>query len=241
MSEIRGGNKETLEKTMLELEQLPEEIKRLRQEIEFATKTLDAKVSDSGKRLDQSLKDFEDKLSMLDGFLDKQLSQEQSLTKELSTLVLLPEKLSTCVRDIVPLVAKELANINATMNTNIFTAVLEKFSVLQKNLETIIEQQQASLTEQQEKLNNLTNELTTKALGEISLKRKRFLISLAIITLFAVGISALTSYLVMVKYPRFVSITGARDLTISESHVRILDAKLRDVKNSKDTKDTKDK
>lgn len=223
--------KESEEKEkMVDFAEINAKLKKSLQEIELTVKILDAKSGEAGKRLEESLKDLETQVLKLNAVITSQINHEQSLSREVGSLVLLPEKLTKNIKDITPLVANELGHLNARINEKIFGSVIEKFSVLQQQLETAIEKQQNAVSQAQEKL----DQMAIKSLDGIWVKNKKFLISLVTATIFAIGASALTSYLVTTKYPRFIEITGARDVIVQESKVDVYNPNLSKEQKNKD-------
>ena len=86
----------------------------------------------------------------------------------------------------------------------------------------------------QQKLNQFTDKLT-KSAGLASAQNSKMLIkNLAFVVILSAVISGITSYVVTTKFPRFVRITGANNLSVHDSKVEVWNSRKEvDVKESK--------
>lgn len=193
-----------------EFAQLKEEITNFRLEIDFAAKALDGSCIETSYRLSQLLESFESKLIDLKSLLEKQEEQNSIFVKELSVMTLLPDKLASRFKDTSPIIAEEL---KALLESS-FLEAQQRFTSLQQELETIV-------TTQAERLDSLTSGVLKEAQSYSKSWSRKFILSLVITIIFASATSGLTSYLITTKYPRFIEITGARDIIVQDSNLKV--------------------
>lgn len=220
-----GSSKEALPKHQEEqisleyIGQITSELSSLKKEINYANKALDTKVNEAGNKLSEGVNKLGSHISELGAILSEHDNKTKNFIKELETFTLLPEKLSDRIRATVPDIGAEVASIVIRS----IDSVGEQFTKLMDKLDSSVQEYQgkleASTTQQQVRLSAITSQITEQVFEHHQSRSKKFIISLSIMILFSAGISSVTSYLVTTKYPRYVEITGARDITIQDSRV----------------------
>jgi hypothetical protein len=85
----------------------------------------------------------------------------------------------------------------------------------------------ASVSAKHERLNDFTAKIAKEATNLSTSWIKRFSLSFTVTIIFASATSVLTSYLITTKYPRFIEITGARDIIVQDSNLKVFEAQMK--------------
>ena len=227
-------------KDILIAHQIEQSLKKLHNEIDFASKILNVKSDEYGDTLNSCISSFKSLLEKLEDVLEQSKSQKQMIIDEIAILTLLPEKITNNIKQIIPQIASEIEQIHQPH----VLEIKEQFTILHNNLTTDImsyknqlDGMASSCTEQlnsaaetfsttlEQKLNQFTDKLT-KSAGLASAQNSKMLIkNLAFVVIFSAVISGITSYVVTTKFPRFVRITGANNLSVHDSKVEVWNSK----------------
>ena len=221
-------------------EKIEQAFKALHHEIDFASKALNVKSGDFANTLHDGISSLKLSLSELEN-INKQLNdQNTAMISELTTLALLPEKITYSIQNVVPQIAFEVEKIHS----NRILEIQDRFTSLHNQLTNDINDYESKLGHlSDQSLNNLSaaiekfsitieqklahfgNRLAEEADAVSSQKSMRFLKNLAFILLFSGLVSAFTSYLVATQFPRYVRVDAPNNLSIIDSKVQVWEAK----------------
>lgn len=228
-------NKEILIPTQIE-----QALSKLHSEIDFASKMLNVKSDDYGNTLNSHITSFKSLLAKLEETLKQNKKQSEMIINEIAMLTLLPEKITSNISQIGPQIASAIEQMHQPRIleiTNQFTSLCNKLTEDIANYENQLEKLTDNCTEQlssttqkfsanlEEKLNHFTDKLTTSSGLATTANSKTLLKNLAFVVIFSAAVSGITSYVVTTKFPRFVAITGANNLSIHDSRVEVWNSK----------------
>jgi hypothetical protein len=228
-----------------EITEIEQAFTKLHHEINFASKVLNLNSSNFGNSLNESISSLKHSLTEMEN-LNKQINEQNTImVNELTTFALLPEKITKNINAIIPKIANEVEKIHASsvlevkdqfssLHNQLNEGVVDYESKL-KDLTNQIISNLSSATQRfnssiEQKFTQFTNHLAKEADAVSERKNFRLLKYLCFVIGFSALISGITSYIVTTQFPRFVTVTGAQSLSITDSKVQVWGAKAEEMK-----------
>lgn len=202
---------------------IKEQEKQDEEEVQKNRQKISDELAFNARAISNAADDFIEKLSAahaavqktLEGLNNSAFQQEKTADKirlESGVLSLIPEKVQNRLNSIIPAIAKEIDLIYS-----------EKASELNQNFKVLQTKLADSLAEHGKKISDTTEQFASNLKREANdlaaSKNRNFLKNTMILVLFSGAVSALTSYLVGTYFPKWVTITGAHEVSVSESRV----------------------
>jgi hypothetical protein len=151
----------------------------------------------------------------LQSFTDSSNQHEHTINQiklETRILSLLPEKVQNRIDSIIPQIAKEVDLIHSEKSGEL----TKGFKVLQSKLADDFAEYNKKISDTTEKF---ASNFKEKVNDLDAAKNRNFLKNTMILVLFSGAVSAVTSYLVATKLPQNVEISGANEVSITNSKV----------------------
>ena len=209
---------------------------QIKDELGFNIHTISSVVEDFVEQLGKAQSNIQTILTAMQGTVNKHEEAVGQITSEVRILCMIPDKVQNRLDSIVPQIALEVEQIHQPRVLEIteqFTSLHNDLTKNIANYENQLERVANNCTEQlssttqkfsadlEEKLNHFTNKFTNSS-GLASTRNSKILFkNLAFVVMFSAVVSGITSYVVTTKFPRFVAITGANNLSIHNSKVEV--------------------
>lgn len=251
-------NTKNIEKTKsLESEAMSNgsELTKLMQQMHFTAKIITEKenhlnqtlnkLSEAFKQtMEQSTSDLNNTNSSFQESIKAQAKQYEILKTEVGVLTLLPDKTKEAVTNIIPDVAKELDKIQKEYTKSLhdsYSTIISGYAEEIQKYKTEIDQVSHGLTSHitkhissvEQKLDEYSKKLSASAAYVVECSNYNFLKNMCLVVLFSAIVAGGTAYLVTTKFPRYLTVTGANDVTIQDCNVSVL-GKARDPDNLMD-------
>ena len=152
---------------------------------------------------------------------------------EVGVLTLLPEKTKEAVTNIMPDVAKELDKIQKEYTKSLhdsYSTIISGYAEEMQKYKTAIDQVSHGVTAHitkhissvDQKLDEYSKKLSASAAYVVECSNYSFLKNMCLVVLFSAIVAGGTAYLVTTKFPRYLTVTGANDVTIQDCNVSVL-------------------
>ncbi|MGL4226811.1 MAG: hypothetical protein ACRCRR_04325 [Rickettsia sp.] len=123
----------------------------------------------------------------------------------------MPEKTKEEIKQIVPIVVHEIN-----------TAYHDKVQSMNDMLNNTISAHQEFKSSVDQKLDEYSKKLSASAAYVVECSNHNFLKNMCLVVLFSAIVAGGTAYLVTTKFPRYLTVTGANDVTIQDCNVSVL-------------------
>lgn len=192
------------------------------------------KLSEAFKQtVEQSTSNLNNANSSFQESIKEQSKQYEILKTEVGVLTLLPEKTKEAITNIIPDVARELDKIQIeytkslhdSYNTIIsgYAEELKRYKIeINQVSDTITGHITKHLSSVEQKLDEYSQKLSESAAHVTECSNFSFLKNMCLVILFSAIISGGTAYLVTTKFPRYLTVTGANNVTIQDCDVSVL-------------------
>ncbi|WP_245969273.1 viral A-type inclusion protein [Candidatus Rickettsia colombianensi] len=185
------------------------------------------------KVLSSSAGQLNDAVKTFDKTIAAKKNQYEILQNEVGVLTVLPEKTKEAITNIIPDVARELDKIQIEYTKSLhdsYNTIISGYAEELKKYKTEIEQVSNSITGHStkhlssvdQKLDEYSKKLSASATHVIECSNFNFLKNMCLVVLFLAIISGGTAYLVTTKFPRYLTVTGANNVTIQDCDVSVL-------------------
>lgn len=206
---------------------------KLKNQLSFSTKALEKQQQELSKVLSSSAEQLNDAIKTFDETITAQKKQYEILQNEVGVLTVLPEKTKEAVTNIIPDVAKELDKIQKEYTKSLhdsYSTIISGYAEEIQRYKTEIDQVSHSLTSHitkhissvDQKLDEYSKKLTASAAYVVECSNHNFLKNMCLVVLFSAIVAGGTAYLVTTKFPRYLTVTGANDVTIQDCNVSVL-------------------
>jgi DNA-directed RNA polymerase subunit F len=146
-------------------------------EVDFATKAFETRTSEFGKTFNESMSVAQNTLKEIETYATQNKVHSDSLINELKTFTLLPEKIATNIKEIVPQIAAEVEKIHEAK----IQETIEKLKQIQEEATSSNSTHQQILQKNTEdiltKFTGLAEQLTTGLKGNLEQILKQFAIN----------------------------------------------------------------
>ncbi|EER20775.1 MULTISPECIES: hypothetical protein [spotted fever group] len=192
------------------------------------------KLSEAFKQIvEQSTSDLNNINSSFRENIQKQAKQYEILKTEVGVLTLLPEKTKEAITNIIPDVAKELDKIQREYTKSLhdsYSTIISGYAEGIHKYKAEIEQVSHGVTSHitkhmssvDQKLDEYSKKLSASAAYVVECSNYSFLKNMCLVVLFSAIVAGGTAYLVITRFPRYLTITGANDVTIQDCNVSVL-------------------
>lgn len=233
-------NEENQQKTHNTESENQTSLQQINHELGFNIRAISSVAERFVEQLSKAQSDIQAILTAMQETVNKHEKAVGQITTEVRILCMLPDKIQSRLDSIVPQIASEVKQIHQPRILEItdqFTSLSNKLTEDIANYENQLERVSNNCTEQlssttkrfsvtlEEKLNQFTDKLTTSSGLATTANSKTLLKNLAFVIIFSALVSGITSYVVTTKFPRFVAITGANNLSIHDSRVEVWNSK----------------
>lgn len=240
-------NTKNIEKTKsLESEAMSNgsELTKLMQQMHFTAKIITEKekhlnqtlnkLSEAFKQtMEQSTSDLNNTNSSFQESIKAQAKQYEILKTEVGVLTLLPEKTKEAVTNIIPDIAKELDKTQREYTKSLhdsYSTIISGYAEEIQKYKTEMNQVSHGVTTHitkhmslvDQKLEKYSKKLSASAAYVVECSNYSFLKNMCLVVLFSAIVSGGTAYLVTTKFPRYLTVTGANDVTIQDCNVSVL-------------------
>lgn len=220
------------------------ELTKLMQQMHFTAKLITEKekhfnqtlnkLSEAFKQtVEQSTSDLNNTNSSFQENIKEQEKQYEILKTEVGVLTLLPEKTKEAVINIIPDVAKELDKIQREYTKSLhdsYSTIISGYAKEIQKYKTEIDQVSHGVTSHitkhmssvDQKLDEYSQKLSASAAYVVECSNYSFLKNMCLVVLFAAIVSGGTAYLVTTKFPRYLTVTDANNVTIQDCDVSVL-------------------
>jgi hypothetical protein len=216
-------------------------LQQLVDELSYNVRTINGVSDGFVKQFSKAQTGIQDILNAMQETTSKQEEAVAQMITELRILYMIPDKVQSCLDSIAPKIASEVDIIyNSSLNdANQKIELLQEklnneFGNYQQKLDEVIHkgvEQLASATENfevtiEQKLALFTNKLIKSSELASTQNNKKLFKNLTLVVLFSAIVSGITSYVVTTRFPRFVTITGANNLSVhNNSRVEVWNSK----------------
>lgn len=184
---------------------------KLKNQLSFSTKALEKQQQELSKVLSSSAEQLNDAIKTFDETITAQKTQYAILQNEVGVLTVLPEKTKEEIKQIVPIVVHEIN-----------TAYHDKVQSINDMLNNTISAHQEFKSGIDQKLEEYSKKLSASAAYVVECSNYSFLKNMCLVVLFSAIVAGGTAYLVTTKFPRYLTVTGANDVTIQDCNVSVL-------------------
>lgn len=216
-------------------------LQQLADELSYNVRTINGVSDGFVKQFSKAQTGIQDILNAMQETTSKQEEAVAQMITELRILYMIPDKVQNFLDSIAPKIASEVDIIyNSSLNE-----ANQKIELLQEKLNNEFNNYQqkldeaifksierlASATENfevtiEQKLTLFTNKLIKSSELASTQNNKKLFKNLALVILFSAIVSGITSYVVTTRFPRFVTITGANNLSVhNNSRVEVWNSK----------------
>lgn len=208
-------------------------VNKLKNQLSFSTKALEKQQQELSKVLSSSAEQLNDAVKTFDKTITAQKTQYAILQNEVGVLTILPEKTKEAVINIIPDVAQELDKIQKEYTKSLhdsYSTIIKGYTEEIQKYKTEIDQVSHDVTTHitkhissvDQKLDEYSKKLSASAAYVVECSNYSFLKNMCLVVLFSAIVAGGTAYLVTTKFPRYLSITGANDVTIQDCNVSVL-------------------
>ncbi|MFP3011438.1 MAG: viral A-type inclusion protein [Rickettsia sp.] len=183
-------------------------VNKLKNQLSFSTKALEKQQQELSKVLSSSAEQLNDAVKMFNRTIATQKNQYEILQNEVGVLTVLPEKTKEEIKQIVPIVVHEIN-----------TAYHDKVQSMNDMLNNTISAHQEFKSSVDQKLEEYSKKLSASAAHVVECSNYSFLKNMCLVVLFSAIVSGGTAYLVTTKFPRYLTVTGANNVTIQDCDV----------------------
>ncbi|MFP3121188.1 viral A-type inclusion protein [Rickettsia sp. R2] len=208
-------------------------VNKLKNQLSFSTKALEKQQQELSKVLSSSAEQLNDAVKTFDKTITAQKNQYEILQNEVGVLTVLPEKTKEAVTNIIPDVAKELDKIQKEYTKSLhdsYSTIISGYAEEIQKYKTEIDQVSHGLTSHitkhissvDQKLDEYSKKLSASAAYVVECSNYSFLKNMCLVVLFSAIVAGGTAYLVTTKFPRYLTVTGANNVTIQDCDVSVL-------------------
>ncbi|MCX4079878.1 viral A-type inclusion protein [Rickettsia rhipicephali] len=208
-------------------------VNKLKNQLSFSTKALEKQQQELSKVLSSSAEQLNDAVKTFDKTITAQKNQYEILQNEVGVLTVLPEKTKEAVTNIIPDVAKELDKIQKEYIKSLhdsYSTIISGYAEEIQKYKTEIDQVSHGLTSHitkhissvDQKLDEYSKKLSASAAYVVECSNYSFLKNMCLVVLFSAIVAGGTAYLVTTKFPRYLTVTGANNVTIQDCDVSVL-------------------
>ncbi|WP_032139711.1 hypothetical protein [Rickettsia tamurae] len=208
-------------------------VNKLKNQLSFSTKALEKQQQELSKVLSSSAEQLNDAVKTFDKTITAQKNQYEILQNEVGVLIVLPEKTKEAVTNIIPDVAKELDKIQKEYTKSLhdsYSTIISGYAEEIQKYKTEIDQVSHGLTSHitkhissvDQKLDEYSKKLSASAAYVVECSNYSFLKNMCLVVLFSAIVAGGTAYLVTTKFPRYLTVTGANNVTIQDCDVSVL-------------------
>ncbi|CAK6890433.1 Viral A-type inclusion protein (plasmid) [Rickettsia helvetica] len=208
-------------------------VNKLKNQLSFSTKALKKQQQELSKVLSSSAEQLNDAVKTFDKTITAQKNQYEILQNEVGVLTVLPEKTKEAVTNIIPDVAKELDKIQKEYTKSLhdsYSTIISGYAEEIQKYKTEIDQVSHGLTSHitkhissvDQKLDEYSKKLSVSAAYVVECSNYSFLKNMCLVVLFSAIVAGGTAYLVTTKFPRYLTVTGANNVTIQDCDVSVL-------------------
>ncbi|AJQ52516.1 DUF2115 family protein [Rickettsia conorii] len=208
-------------------------VNKLKNQLSFSTKALEKQQQELSKVLSSSAEQLNDAVKTFDKTITAQKNQYEILQNEVGILTVLPEKTKEAVTNIIPDVAKELDKIQKEYTKSLhdsYSTIISGYAEEIQKYKTEIDQVSHGLTSHttkhissvDQKLDEYSKKLSASAAYVVECSNYSFLKNMCLVVLFSAIVAGGTAYLVTTKFPRYLTVTGANNVTIQDCDVSVL-------------------
>ncbi|CAK6519122.1 hypothetical protein [Rickettsia helvetica] len=208
-------------------------VNKLKNQLSFSTKALKKQQQELSKVLSSSAEQLNDAVKTFDKTITAQKNQYEILQNEVGVLTVLPEKTKEAVTNIIPDVAKELDKIQKEYTKSLhdsYSTIISGYAEEIQKYKTEIDQVSHGLTSHitkhissvDQKLDEYSKKLSASAAYVVECSNYSFLKNMCLVVLFSAIVAGGTAYLVTTKFPRYLTVTGANNVTIQDCDVSVL-------------------
>lgn len=208
-------------------------VNKLKNQLSFSTKALEQQQQELSKVLSSSAEQLNDAIKTFDETITAQKNQYEILQNEVGVLTILPDKTKEAVTNIIPDVAKELDKIQKEHTKSLhdsYSTIISGYAEEIQKYKTEIDQVSHGLTSHitkhissvDQKLDEYSKKLSASAAYVVECSNYNFLKNMCLVVLFSAIVAGGTAYLVTTKFPRYLTVTGANDVTIQDCNVSVL-------------------
>lgn len=180
-------------------------VNKLKNQLSFSTKALEKQQQELSKVLSSSAEQLNDAIKTFDETITAQKNQYEILQNEVGVLTVLPEKTKAEIKQIVPIVVHEIN-----------TAYHDKVQSMNDMLNNTISAHQEFKSGVDQKLDEYSKKLSASAAYVVECSNHNFLKNMCLVVLFSAIVAGGTAYLITTKFPRYLTVTGANDVTIQD-------------------------
>ncbi|HJD66821.1 MAG TPA: viral A-type inclusion protein [Rickettsia endosymbiont of Bembidion nr. Transversale] len=208
-------------------------VNKLKNQLSFSTKALEKQQQELSKVLSSSAEQLNDAVKTFNKTIIAQKTQYAILQNEVGVLTVLPEKTKEAVTNIIPDVAKELDKIQREYTKSLhdsYSTIISGYAEEIQKYKTEIDQISHDVTSHitkhmssvDQKLDEYSKKLSASAAYVVECSNYSFLKNMCLVVLFSAIVAGGTAYLVTTKFPRYLTVTGANDVTIQDCNVSVL-------------------